>query len=286
MSTFAGFALASAAYYTVYTSYKAVGTLSSDEKGTADNCEFINISKDDVLAYPTVALRTYPSTVNDRMESTIKPFVRKSLEVNNAIIRFFETKLGLPAGELLKYHLDEQHSGSEARVIKSPPRSADELGQDPEKISLRAHTDFGSLAFLHNRLGGLQVLPPGSTRWQYVRPIPGHAICNVGDTLSIYSGGVLHSNMHRIVPPPGAQATLDRWSVVFFTRPGYDAPLHALADDGDIIRAALDAKSAGECSKYFPDATAGEWFARRIKYNKLNNRNVRSYVLLLIVSNT
>lgn len=37
---------------------------------------------------------------------------------------------------------------------------------------------------LHGRgTGGLQVLPPGSTEWQWIRPIRGHAVCNVGDTL-------------------------------------------------------------------------------------------------------
>lgn len=72
-------------------------------------------------------------------------------------------------------------------------------------------------SFLHNRLGGLQVLPPGSSTWYYVKvmylrrtctrqsltstlqPIPGHAICNIGDALNIFSGGILRSNIHRVV---------------------------------------------------------------------------------------
>lgn len=37
---------------------------------------------------------------------------------------------------------------------------------------------------LHARgTGGLQVLPPGSVDWQWIKPLPGHAVCNVGDTL-------------------------------------------------------------------------------------------------------
>ena len=81
------------------------------------------------------------------MESTIKPFVKKSLEVTNTHYSIFEEKLGLPAGSILRYHTDEAHSGSEARVIRSPPHPADELARDPQKVSLRAHTDFGSLSF-------------------------------------------------------------------------------------------------------------------------------------------
>lgn len=33
----------------------------------------------------------------------------------------------------------------------------------------------------------------------YEQPIPGHAICNIGDALSIFSGGLLKSNLHRVV---------------------------------------------------------------------------------------
>ena len=32
-----------------------------------------------------------------------------------------------------------------------------------------------------------------------VQPLPGHAICNVGDALNIFSGGVIRSNIHRVV---------------------------------------------------------------------------------------
>ena len=146
--------------------------------------------------------------------------------------------------------------------------------------ALRAHTDFGSLSFLHNRLGGLQVLPPGSDRWQYVRPLPGHAICNVGDTLTIFSGGILHSNMHRVVPPPGIQAKYDRWSLVFFMRPADKASLRALSDGSEVIRRAVETKSEEERRKFFPGETAGEWFLRRVKYTRLRNMTVRQATTL------
>lgn len=208
------------------------------------------------------------------MESTIKPFIRKSMEVNNTLLGVFERLLGLPAGALLQYHTDIEPSGSEARVIKAPPRPPEILAQDPELLSLKAHTDFGSLSVLYNRLGGLQVLPPGSTCWQYVRPLAGHAICNVGDALTIFSGGLLHSSMHRVVPPPGAQAAYDRWSLVFFTRPGDSSQLRALIDESPIIRKAINAKSTEEREKYFPKSTAAEWFLRRVKYSRIHNLTV------------
>lgn len=164
--------------------YKAAGANATDEKGNLDTVEFINVSKDDALAWPSTVHRTYPSTVNARMENTIKPFVQKSLEVNNTLLAIFNDMLGLPKGTLLKVHAREENSGSEARCIKNPPPT------DPAaetKAALGAHTDFGSLvrssffwhayatvdsdsqSFLHNRLGGLQVMVPGTEEWQYIK---------------------------------------------------------------------------------------------------------------------
>ena len=102
--------------------YKAAGTNAVDEKGTLDITEFINVSKDDALAFPAVVHRTYPSSVVARMDSTIRPFVEKSVEINNTLMAVFNARLGLPAGTLAAFHTDAEPSGSEARCIKNPPR--------------------------------------------------------------------------------------------------------------------------------------------------------------------
>ena len=41
-----------------------------------ETVQFMNVAKDDALAWPKIARRTYPATTNNRMESTIVPFVR------------------------------------------------------------------------------------------------------------------------------------------------------------------------------------------------------------------
>ncbi|KAK0450457.1 uncharacterized protein EV420DRAFT_735793 [Desarmillaria tabescens] len=243
--------------------YKAAGSSAVDASGQEGTMEFINVSKDDALAYPNAVHRTYPSTVNERMETTIIPFVTKSAKVNDTILGIFNDTLGLPKGTLSKLHPKNEHSGSEARTTQNPPRYA------PDRVAIGAHTDFGSLTFLHNRLGGLQVLPPCYTEWQYVKPIPGHAICNVGDALSLFSGGILRSNLHRVLPPPGAQSHLDRWSLVFFTRPGNSVILRALVEDSPLI---ADTVHNTPGKNFETGQTAKEWFARRVKYQRLNNR--------------
>jgi len=246
--------------------YKAAGANAVDATGELDKIEFINVAKDDALAWPKQARRSYPSTVNDRMESTIIPFMKKSLEINDTIMNIFNTKLGLPEGTLKKLHSTEEYSGSEARTIKAPK------SLPPGRQALGAHTDFGSLSFLHNRMGGLQVLPPGIDEWQYVKPVPGHAICNVGDALALFSGGILHSNIHRVFPPPGAQASFERWSQVLFTRPGNSVVLRPLSDLSPLIAEAVSKLTDEQRAALDTGETSYVWFNRRIKNQRIKNR--------------
>ncbi|KAI0686222.1 Clavaminate synthase-like protein [Earliella scabrosa] len=249
--------------------YKAPGMTVTDETGAKDNVEFINIAKDDAFAWPVIARRTYPSTVNARMNRTVVPFVRKSVAVNNTLLEIFNDLLGLPAGTLAEKHKASEFSGSEARVIKSPPRPG---SMDEAKAALAAHTDFGSLSFLHNRLGGLQVMVPGTEQWQYVKPIPGHAICNLGDAMTIFSGGLLKSNLHRVVPPPGKQGNYTRWSLVFFTRPGNSIRLQALTEESALIADAVEKAPAHLRAIFESGQTSYEWFTRRVKNMRTNNQ--------------
>ncbi|KAI0760590.1 Clavaminate synthase-like protein [Fomes fomentarius] len=235
--------------------YKGAGVQFIDDKGARDVTEFLNIAKDDALAWPASVHRTYPSTVNARMESTIKPFVQKSLSINHFLIDILNDRLGLPEGT---GRTQRMHCAGHSR---SPL-------VDFDKVFLTAHTDYGSLSFLHNRLGGLQVLPPGSDKWFYIKPLPGHAICNIGDALNIFSGGILRSNIHRVVPPPKTQAQYERWSLVFFTRPNDTVELRHQADKSAMIADAIAKATPG---KYEPGATAQEWLARRIRSRRVTN---------------
>ncbi|KAJ7641683.1 hypothetical protein FB45DRAFT_1022421 [Roridomyces roridus] len=111
--------------------YKATGAIAVCT-GRSDTVELINIAKDDALAWPQQARHAYPSTVYAHMEETI-----------------FSDRLGLPPDALEKRHLVDEYSGSQTRVIKNPPSP-----QEPPKVAIGAHTDFGSLSLLHSRLGG------------------------------------------------------------------------------------------------------------------------------------
>lgn len=125
-------------------SYKAAGANAVDATGEKDTVEFVNIAKDDVLAWPSRVHRSsYPAPVEQSMPTVVQPFVRKSLEVNRTILSIFNDKLGLPKDFLLQQHPLEEHSGCEARIIKNPP-----MPHNIQKRAIGAHTDFGSLVSL------------------------------------------------------------------------------------------------------------------------------------------
>ena len=100
---------------------------------------------------------------------------------------------------------------------------------------------LGSLTILFNRLAAFKSChlhlspPPGKEpEWTYVKPLPGHCIINLGDAMTKFSGGLLRSNIHRVVSPPGEQAKETRYSLVYFSRPEDKVVLKRL--EGRIIQ--------------------------------------------------
>jgi isopenicillin N synthase-like dioxygenase len=95
------------------------------------------------------------------------------------------------------------------------------------------------VTLLWNIVGGLQILPPDagisdsdgdSEQWQFVQPQPGCVIVNIGDALVSFTNGVLRSNLHSVTTPPGLQASLERYSIVYFLRPEDDVLMMPLSN--------------------------------------------------------
>lgn len=167
------------------------------------------------------------------------------------ILAHLNTHLNLPPDTLSNLHRLEGHSGDQVRLIKAPPQPTDD-----RQITLGEHTDFGSVTVLFNRLGGLQVLPPGKgAEWCYVRPLPGHAIINLGDAMAKFTNGLLRSNIHRVVSPPGQQAESTRYSLVYFSRPENEVLMKRLEGSDKIPELA-----EGEGDE---EINAKDWIIRR-----------------------
>ncbi|KAH9889673.1 putative oxidoreductase [Xylariomycetidae sp. FL2044] len=236
--------------------YKVAGASVTDSRGTRDTAEFFNVGKDDMLIGgddendddpdpdpdPGVKkeekdkekkkkmARPWPREVLDK-RPMFEEYMRTAHGVGMRILTVLAARLGIAPEEMLGRHRIEEPSGDHVRVTRGPARETEEM---PE-IQTPSHTDFGTVTILMNWLGGLQVwstsarlarlarhepdpdLEPGE--WLWVRPRPGCAIVNLGDAAVKYSGGVLCSGRHRVVPAPGAQGRWTRYSVVYFVRP-------------------------------------------------------------------
>lgn len=81
--------------------------------------------------------------------------------------------------------------------------------------------------------------------------------------------------------PPGDQRKHTRWSLVFFTRPGKLAVLEPMEDLSEMVSEAV---RVPENAKFQTGgATAGEWFARRIKNQRIKNRTVNVESLRVVL---
>ncbi|RDW70929.1 putative oxidoreductase, 2OG-Fe(II) oxygenase family [Aspergillus mulundensis] len=204
-----------------YFGYKAQGAAVVDRQGNLDRNEFYNVSKDDIMA---ISEPLPAPDILKRNRHVFDSFIKCSHSIVTLILNSLNASLGLPESALADLHRLHAVSGDQVRFVKAPPQPADD-----RRTALGEHTDFGSVTILFNRLGGLQVLPPGpDAEWQYVRPLPGHAIVNLGDAMVKFTNGLLRSNIHRVVSPPGEQADLTRYSLVYFSRPEDDVPLRRL----------------------------------------------------------
>ncbi|KAJ3499832.1 hypothetical protein NLG97_g17 [Lecanicillium saksenae] len=231
-----------------YFGYKKMGGTAIDQTGTLDRNEFYNVSKDDIF---DISKRWPAPTVLESNRSLLKSFITEAHSIVTLLLEILNKYLELPDGTLPSMHRLHLPGGDQVRFIKAPPQP-----KDDRQTALGEHTDFGSITVLFNRLGGLQVLPPGrDSEWCYVKPLAGHAIINLGDALVKFTNGLLRSNIHRVVAPPGAQASHTRYSLVYFNRPEDSVFLRRL-DYGEKIPPLAKGEPEEEiCSK--------DWILRR-----------------------
>ncbi|MGC6503428.1 MAG: isopenicillin N synthase family dioxygenase [Parvibaculales bacterium] len=134
-------------------------------------------------------------------------------DVSRTLMQAFALGLGLP-----ETHFDRYLETPMATLspIRYPP-----LNASRERISAGAHSDFGCLALLaQDDTGGLEILHP-DTGWMNVPPRPGSLLVNIGDMLSLWTGGLYRSTMHRV----RNRSAKNRTSMVFFFDPQHDTPL-------------------------------------------------------------
>jgi isopenicillin N synthase-like dioxygenase len=235
--------------------YKAAGTVkATDPHLRPDTTEFFNISKDHM--HGIAPSRDYPSTIEEA-RPLLKAFTKNAHETGMSVLRTLATALDLPATIFTEGNDFNKPSGDHCRLTHKFPHSSDK-----NAIGLPSHTDFGSVTILFTWLGGLQIRKQTDNSWVYVKPLPGHAIVNLGDAMVKFTNGALRSASHRVVPSPGAQASEERYSVVYFVRPCNETLMKPVGDfeNGTHVKVGGKVSVGEEEGKVY---TAGEWMVKR-----------------------
>lgn len=212
--------------------YKPMGLMAFTD-GKRDLTEICSVAKDAILD-PSVA--TVPAVFADE-----RPFLgsltHQLHSIATLILSTLAPKLEIPYETLASLHSPSERSSTILRFLHNPPQSISD-SVPSRQASLAGHTDNGSITVLFNTLGGLQILPSDAeddpANWRWVRPEPGCAIVNIGDSLVQWTGGVLRSAFHRVLYAPGAQASCERYSFGYFLKPNDNASMRRLRE-GNLI---------------------------------------------------
>ncbi|KAI1615736.1 hypothetical protein EDD36DRAFT_380933 [Exophiala viscosa] len=243
--------------------YKPAGTVKlTDKAQRPDSTEFFNIGKD--CLFDIAPSTKYPEAIQNA-RPLLQKFCKGAHEMAMDVLRTLARASGEDEEVFVERNLFHESSGDHVRLTLKPASSA-----STSAVGLPSHTDFGSITILFNWLGGLQIesrTPGRIGEWEYVKPLPGKAIVNLGDAMVHFSNGTMKSAKHRVVPSPGAQAEMERVSVVYFVRPTHHSLLKPVGKfDTDDNRV----KVAGKFSDGIDDKvyTAREWL--ELRYIQLN----------------
>jgi isopenicillin N synthase-like dioxygenase len=214
--------------------YKESGKLKTDD-GKLDATELYTLGQDDTLHDDAAVLpRRNPAPIEAHRRECRSFFTHAHTAVTT-VLSALDAPLGLPAGTLRALCQQTTPSSTSLRLLLTKPRAA-----LPQRITLGAHTDIGLITLLFNLTGGLQILPASSPspaeaeaqHWRYIRPSPGCAVMNLGDTLVEWTGGVLRSALHRVVTAPGRQNECERVSLAYLVRPARGQTMRRLRGSG------------------------------------------------------
>ncbi len=141
------------------------------------------------------------------------------------LVGLVERGLGLRASELGQYFSDPYFC---TRVIHYPGHTR---GKHGAELGCGEHQDYGFLTLLqaddllYERPGSLQVRGADGV-WSTVQAAPGALVCNIGDMLSRWTGGLYRATPHRVMLPSES-----RVSVAYFHEPDYTAVVRPLFGD-------------------------------------------------------
>lgn len=188
--------------------------LSAD--GEADLKESFDLGVDlapdhpDVLAgKPFSAPNVWPD--DDRFRQAISAYHTEMCALGDKLVRLTALALGLDADFFDKAMRDPV---ANLRLLHYPARE-----NVPDAVGCGAHADYGFMTILAQKdVPGLEVEGENG-QWHLIPPIDDTFVVNLGDLLTLWTGGQYRARLHRVA---GA-SDQERYSIPFFLDPNVDA---------------------------------------------------------------
>ncbi|KAH6557965.1 hypothetical protein KP509_1Z083300 [Ceratopteris richardii] len=208
---------------TGFRGYQVIGQ--NVTKGMPDMHEAIDFYKEfnenayGELGKPLCAPNLWPEIPSD-FRITMERYLIAMEELAKRILRGIALALGGPPDAF------ESSAASDPfwvlRVIGYPPLKENKGSDDDNHsaFSCGAHTDYGLLTFVNQDAEpcALQVKNQVG-EWIWAPHIPHTFVVNIGDMLQVFSNGLYHSTLHRVIN----NSSLYRVSVPFFLEPNFNA---------------------------------------------------------------
>jgi len=163
-------------------------------------------------AHPFAGANVWP--VLPGFRAAVGGYYRAVFELGRTLLRGFALGLDLP--ETFFDHFVTAPP-SQLRMLHYPPNPAPEV-----TVGIGAHTDYECFTILLPTAPGLEVMN-GAGAWIDAPPRPGCFVVNIGDTLEMWTNGLLTATSHRV-----RKVAEERFSFPLFFSCDYDvvvAPL-------------------------------------------------------------
>ncbi|TKA80992.1 hypothetical protein B0A49_01052 [Cryomyces minteri] len=145
---------------------KRSGSQYVDEKGTPDQSEFHNVSRDDILRIGDAEPLQHPQPAKAR-GAELERFMESSHHAVTVVTRALSEQLGLGPDALPSLHRIDCTGGDQARVTHAPPASARAITLEAlstADFAFRERTGAGSVTVPFDQRGGPQVPNSASSR--------------------------------------------------------------------------------------------------------------------------
>jgi isopenicillin N synthase-like dioxygenase len=229
--------------------YTSFGREHAKDAKAADLKEFWHVGRELETSH---RLRSqYPANIWPNEPTNFKPCLSQLYTALDACAAHLLEAAALAIDEEMHRFSEIATDGNSIlRIIHYPPVPDD---RNPQSIRAAAHEDINLITLLcESTAAGLELLDRQG-KWIPIHSLKGQIIVDAGDMLQNISNGVYRSTTHRVVNPDNSRER--RFSMPFFVHPRGEASLNPL-------QSCINRQNN---QKKYPDITAGEYLAKRLK---------------------